>query len=333
MSPREIVRRTLAFADPPRIPRQLWLLPWAEEQHPAAVAEIRRRFPDDIVSAPGCYRTPPPCQGERHGVGRYVDEWGCVFENRRRGVIGEVKEPLVPDWGRVGAVHVPVERLSVDVERVNDFCRATDRFIIAGAFPRPFEQLQFIRGTENLLIDLAEEPPALFDLLRRMHAFYLEELEVWARSDVDALMIMDDWGGQQAMLVSPDLWRRIFKPLYRDYIEVAHARGKKVFMHSDGYILDILPDLVDLGLDAINCQVFCMDVDLLGARFGGRITFWGEMDRQHVLPRGSRAEVLAAAARLRRAFHRQGGLIAQCEFGVGADPCNVAAFFEALAGG
>ncbi len=332
MSSRELVQRTLAFADPPRIPRQLWLLPWAEEQHPAAVADLRRRFPDDLVSAPCFCRTPPPCQGERHGIGRYVDEWGCAFENRRRGVIGEVKEPLVPDWGRVGAVHIPVERLSVDLGAVNEFCRATDRFVLAGAFPRPFEQLQFIRGTENLLIDLVEEPPALFDLLRRMHAFYLDELEVWARSDVDALMLMDDWGGQEAMLVAPDLWRRIFKPLYRDYVEVARGRGKKVFMHSDGWILDILPDLVEIGVDAVNCQAFCMDLEELGARFAGRITFWGELDRQHLLPRGSRAEILAAAARLRRALHRAGGFIAQCEFGVGADPRNVAAFFAAFTG-
>ena len=200
--------------------------------------------------------------------------------------------------------------------------------MISGVFPRPFERLQFLRGAANSYYDLADRPPELEELLKRLHHFYVEELQAWAATEVDALMIMDDWGSQHAMLAAPELWRELFKPLYREYIEIAHDAGKPMFMHSDGYITDIIPDLIELGLDALNCQVFCMNVEELGERFGGKLTFWGELDRQRILPEASVDEVRAATLRLKRAFHRGGGFIAECEFGPGAKPANVRAFFE-----
>lgn len=85
-------------------------------------------------------------------------------------------------------------------------------------------------------------------LLSRLHQFYLKELQVWASTDIDALMFMDDWGTQGSLLISPAMWREIFKPLYGEYVEIARSKNKKIFMHSDGYILDIIPDLIELGL-------------------------------------------------------------------------------------
>lgn len=94
-------------------------------------------------------------------------------------------------------------------------------------------------------------------------------------------MFMDDWGSMHSLLVSPDMWRARFQPLYEDYIRIAHDAGKKVFMmHSDGNITAIYEDLVEMGVDALNSQLFCMDIEELGRRFKGRITFWGEIDRQ-----------------------------------------------------
>jgi uroporphyrinogen-III decarboxylase len=141
-------------------------------------------------------------------------------------------------------------------------------------------------------------------------------------------MFMDDWGAQRALLISPKMWRRIFKPLYKDYIDLAHSHGKAIFMHSDGYIADILPDLVELGLDAVNAQLFTMDIEDLGRRLAGKITFWGELDRQHLLPYGSLNEIDRAVRRVKAALYREGGAIAQCEFGVGARPENVYQMFK-----
>ena len=158
--------------------------------------------------------------------------------------------------------------------------------------------------------------------MREMHAFYCELLEGWARTDVDALRFMDDWGSQRALLIAPALWRALFKPMYRDYAQIAHTHGKRLFMHSDGHIAAIYPDLVEIGIDAVNSQLFCMGVANL-APFAGRITFWGEIDRQHLLSHGTPDEVARAVRDVHHHLWRKGGCIGQCEFGAAARPENV----------
>jgi hypothetical protein len=163
--------------------------------------------------------------------------------------------------------------------------------------------------------------------VRARVAMACSPLEAWAATDVDALMMMDDWGTQRTLLLSPKLWRAVFKPLYRDYIEIAHRAGKKMFMHSDGHILSVIPDLIELGLDAVNSQVFCMGIENL-APYAGKITFWGEVDRQHLLPSATTMEIDAAVRTVHQALWRNGGCIAQCEFGAGARPENVRQVFD-----
>jgi uroporphyrinogen decarboxylase len=329
MNSRELVRRTLEFASPLSVPRQAWILPWAEEHYPAEVAKLRAEFPDDLVAAPALYRVPLPVIGSRYEKGIYIDEWGCRFTNIHGGVIGIVREPLVREWDDLSRFRTPDAPLAVDCEAVNSFCRSTDRFILAGTLVRPFERLTFIRTMEQAMIDLAEQPPELGDLLGRIHAHYLKEVEAWARTDVDAIVLMDDWGTQYRMMVAPDLWRRIFKPLYREYNEIARRHGKYVFMHSDGYITDIIADLIEVGVNALNSQIKCMGAVELGRRFRGRITFWGEMDRQELLAFGSVEEVRRAVGEMRASLYANGGVIAQCEFGPGAQPENVLEVFRA----
>ena len=329
MTPRELVRRSLEFDGPPSIPRQAWILPWAEEHYPADVAKLRAEFPDDLMPAPGLYRAPLPITGSRYEKGLYVDEWGCRFSNIHGGVIGIVKEPLIREWAALERFRTPTGPLAVDREAVNAFCRGTDRFVLAGTLVRPFERLTFIRTMEQALIDLAEQPPELFDLIGRIHAHYVKEVEAWAGTDVDAIVLMDDWGTQHRMMISPGLWRRLFKPLYREYNEIARAHGKYVFMHSDGYITDIVGDLIEVGVNALNSQLKCMGTVDLGRRFRGRITFWGEMDRQELLPFGTLDEVRRAVCEAREHLYANGGVIAQCEFGPGAKPENVLTVFRA----
>jgi len=328
MTSRELVKKTLDFDSPDRIPRELWLLPWAMNNYTGEVERIRRDYPDDIVHAPAVFGRKPVTSGDPYVIGEYIDEWGCVFENRQAGIIGEVKVPLLADWKGVDDVRPPYEMLEFDRDAVDRFCRETDKFVLAECCPRPFERLQFIRSSEKTFYDIMDRPVGFNLLLDRIHSFYTEEFERWAKTDVDGLMFMDDWGAQHSLLISPAVWRELFKPLYRDYISIAHDHGKYCFMHSDGYIIDILPDLIELGLDAINSQIFCMGVGKLGERFRGKITFWGEIDRQHILPHADTAEVADAVRLIGDSLYDNGGVIAQCEFGPGAKPENVYTVFE-----
>ncbi|MFC1661921.1 cobalamin-dependent protein [Gemmatimonadota bacterium] len=329
-SRRDLVKQTLEFASPARLPRQLWALPWAATRYPEELARIERDFPPDITTIPFLCSEPVPGGGNAHSVGSFVDAWGCTFENLQDGIIGQVKNPQLSDWSQAADLRFPRERLDFDEEAVAEFCHGTDQYVLAGTCPRPFERLQFLRGSEELYLDLNRPPRELLDLLDRMHAFYLEELTLWARTDVDALTFMDDWGSQRALLVAPELWRDLFKPLYADFIAIAHDHGKHAFMHSDGHITEIIPDLIEIGLDALNSQLFCMGVEELGSRFAGALTFWGEVDRQQLLPRASTEGIAEAARLMRSSLYREGGLIAQCEFGPGARPENIYAFFQAL---
>lgn len=331
MTSRELVKKTLEFSNNDgRVPRQKWLLKWAEINHGEFVKKLDEEFPDDILGAPGLYKEIPREEGDPFTPGIYKDFWGSEFINVHPGIIGEVKNPLIMDeeWSDAEKIRFPKELLTVDREKVNDFCGNTERFVLSALSPRPFERLQFLRGTEDFYADLIYRPQKMISFMGKMHDFYCEMLEQWAQTEVDAIKFMDDWGAQNSMLIDTRTWRELFKPMYREYGQIARKYGKKLFMHSDGYILPIIPDLIEIGVDALNCQVFCMGVDKL-KEFAGSITFWGEIDRQHLLPEGEKEDIDRAVCEIRNALWKNGGAIAQCEFGPGAKPENVREVFMA----
>jgi len=332
---REIVKRCLDFRFPQRMPRQLWHLPWAETHYPDAIAELFRRFPGDFASPDYFYRPSPLVKGDPYKTGYYTDEWGCVFQNLHEGIIGEVRDPLISDIADWKNVRPPYEQLPASgaelqgmYDTVSRYYEKTNKFVIANINPRPWERYQFLRGSENALIDIMMPESGAAELLRAIHEFYLREVEMWVKADVDAISFMDDWGAQNQLLIHPDLWRSMFRPLYKDYCDLAHSHGKYVFMHSDGYILDIYPDLISIGVNALNSQIFCMDLNQLQQIAKGRITFWGEIDRQHILPSGNPDDGRQAVRKVAQyLYDPAGGIIAQLEFGAGANPETVLAVF------
>jgi len=330
MTGRERVIRTLEFRNKGfGIPKHLWYLPWASDHYPNELEDIISSFDWDITGVGAPLATPTKTEGDAYSIGRYVDEWGCVFHNIQRGVIGEVKEPLVQDedWDDVGNIHIPVELLTFDIDEVNRRCEKTDKFTQAGCCPRPFERMQFIRGSEDLYVDLITQPPKMLDFMRQMHEFECELVDKWCRTDVDSIMFMDDWGSQNTLLINPTLWEELFMPRYRDFIAIAKSYGKKTFMHSDGNTISIIPKLIDIGLDAFNTQIFCIGVENL-APFKGKLTFWGEIDRQHLIPNGTLEDIDHAVDSVYDTVWADGGCIAQCEFGPMGNPANVKRIYE-----
>lgn len=333
MTPRELVYATLEFRNKTgRVPRQLWKLPWADIYYGPQVKEIEKTFPDDIVTAPVILKKTTIETGDPYKAGTlYVDAWGARFKTIQDGVFGEVTEPVVKDENWEDAeenIHIPVEQLDFDADAVNEFCKNTDKFVLAGCLPRPFEQLQFLRSTEEFFADIVYPPDKMLEFMDKMHKFYCELVEKWAQTDVDGIFFMDDWGSQTSLLVNPKDWDRYFKPMYKDYIDIAKRYGKKTFMHSDGYTLEIYPRLIELGLDAFNSQIFCIGLEQL-EQFKGKITFWGEIDRQHLLPEGSKEDIANAVSSVYEKLWADGGCIGQCEFGAGAKAENVYEVYEA----
>lgn len=335
MNSRERVFRALEFRFPDRAPRNLWALDWVRRFAAEELAAVEEDFPEDLVKADNILGLGDRCRGKPNEKGTYTDEWGCVWECGQTGILGEVKGPPLADYSALAGYTPPwevIERAAWDTaDRLQEENLAGEKkFLYCWSSVRPFERMQFLRGTEKLMMDLAYGTAEVRVLLRIVHTYNLKLLEGWAKTDVDGLGIMDDWGSQQSLLISPAMWREIYKPLYQEYFEIIHSAGKKVFFHSDGYIIDIYEDLIEIGVDAINSQLFCMDIEEISRRFKGQVTFWGELDRQQILPFGTVEDVRRAVGRVRRALDDQtGGVIAQCEWGPDNPADNIRAVFEA----
>ncbi|NLC68726.1 MAG: methyltransferase [Clostridiaceae bacterium] len=331
MNSRERVLRVLKQEEVDRLPRHLWYLPGVIMFREAELAEVLKKYPNDIEPPVYRYGHGKRCTGNPSRVGMYTDAWGSVWHVKEEGVVGEVKEFPLAEWTALDTYKLPWELLyEADMSEVNISCARSDKFILAGTETRPFERMQFLRGTENLFMDLAYGVKEIYKLRDMLHEFNLREMEMWANTDVDGVSFMDDWGTQKTLLISPRLWREFFKPLYKDYCDILHKKGKFAFFHSDGNIEQIYPDLIEIGVDAVNSQLFCMDIERLGELYAGKITFWGEIDRQHVLPFGTKEDVKKAVRRVAGALikGKRTGVIAQCEWGNKDPKENIETVFE-----
>jgi hypothetical protein len=354
MDSRERVYRALQFTGPDRVPRDLWTVPGIAMFRAAELHSVVDRFPNDIIlpnepcgaSVGGFgslrgkggdevrrfeYGESDRSQGSPYRVGTYVDEWGVPFQCGEDGVVGEVKNPPVSDWAMLRDFAPPWEVLAnANWDEVNRICRGTGKFVLTPWHVNPFERMQYLRGSEQLYLDLGYGAPEILTLRDMVHEFNLREIELWCKTEVDGIRFADDWGTQNSLLISPTLWRELFKPLYVDYCQLIRAAGKFVFFHSDGNTREIIPDLLKMGVDAVNLQLFVMDIEELGREYRGHVTFWGEIDRQRILPFGNPCEVRRAVRRVRHSLDAgTGGVIAQLEWGKIDPQENVEAAFQA----
>lgn len=333
MTGRARVKAALTFNNPDRPPRDLWMLPYVRLYKQDEIKALFDTYPLDIEAVG---RTPDHFEQYAQNsarVGTYTDAWGSVWHVAEPGVSGEVKQPALADWSKLDTFQPPWDVLkNQDTAYINRLCETSDRFILSDRSVRPFERLQFLRGTETLYYDIGYGTAEFHTLLKMVHEYNLEDIAAWCKTDVDGVAFMDDWGGNQRLLINPDTWRELFKPLYKAYCDMIHAAGKFVFFHSDGNISAILDDLIEIGVDALNSQLFIMDIEAIARLYKGKVTFWGEIDRQHVLPFGTPDTVREAVMRVRRALDDgTGGVIGQCEWGKDNPTENIEAVFRSWA--
>ena len=317
MTSRERVIATLTFSNPDRAPRHLWALPYVSLFRKEELDALMADYPMDLR---GTQMSPGQADDDAQTtakVGAYTDAWGSVWHVAEPGVIGEVREPAIAEWSDLATFQPPWHLVRQrDLSHVNRECDTSSQFMLSDVTARPFERLQFLRGTENLFIDLAYGTAEVRQLLDMVHEYYLEDIRGWCQTNVDGVFVMDDWGTNQALLINPKTWRELFKPLYKDYCDMIHAAGKYAFFHTDGHTSAIYGDLIEVGFDAINSQLFVMDIEELARKYKGKVTFWGEIDRQYALPFGRPEDVREAVLRVRRALDDgTGGVIGQCEWG------------------
>lgn len=287
MTSREVVTRTLRFQGADRLPY-----------------DFPEKFGTDFA---GCNMSPNP--DGRPGSGR--DEWGALWENIGVCRLGEVKEFPLKDWRDFDRLTIPDVNEPRRWANIGEARKlAGDKFLMANGISI-YERVHFIRGLENTWMDIYDFPAELGRLIDILVEMNLAAIKRYAAAGADGYIFADDWGLQNRLMIAPESWRQIWKPRYARILQAAHAAGMFTFLHSCGHIVDILDDLIEIGLDAIHMdQQENMGLDLLGRRFGGRITFYAGVDIQNTLPRGSLDEIRAYCRKMARVLGRpQGGFI------------------------
>jgi len=268
MTSRELVIRTLQFANSDRLPYD---------------------FPDPY-GTDFCWidMTPSPDARPRQGV----DEWGAEWHNIGVCNLGEVKKAPLQNWQEWPQLHIPDihdPRRWQDLPHARE--KAGDKFLL-GSGISIYERVHFIRGLENTWTDIYEHPDELAGLIDLLVEMNLAAIRNYAQAGVDGYIFADDWGLQNRLMISPQAWRTLWKPRYARIFAAAHAAGLFTFLHSCGHIVDILDDLIEIGLDAIHMdQQENMGLELLGRRFGGRLTFFAPVDIQNTMAKGSLQDI------------------------------------------
>ena len=176
-----------------------------------------------------------------------------------------------------------------------------------------FERSWALRGFAELLTDCAAEPEFFADLIAAMAEFYDRLLDRLLEFPVDGIYFGDDWGDQRAVMIGPQRWRKVLKPHYaRLYAKVKKA-GKFVLSHCCGSIADIIPDVIEIGLDvleSVQSEAHNMNPYELKDRFADQLTFWGGgVNTQKTLPFGTPQEVRDEVACQIETFAPGGGFV------------------------
>lgn len=332
MNSRERVKRAIKFGTPDRPPISHAVLPASQLKYGPALAEILQEFRDDFGWD---YMTDLPKEDypAAYKKGSHVDDFGVTWHCEWDGIVG-IPEGPIKDlsryddyvWPEVFSVGPPEERLYSG--HMSGF---DDRWYARGAWINTFEPMHFLHGFENLFVAVAEESPNFYRLLDDMTKFNLAWIDKWVKLDYDGLHFADDWGSQSSMLIRPATWRRIFKPRYAEMFKRVKDAGMDVWFHSDGHINDIAGDLIEIGVDVINCQVAAMGFDWVANNMRGKVAFRTDIDRQHVLGIGSPSQVKEEVIRTFEACGTpQGGIVACGEVGPDLPLENVRAMYEAF---
>jgi len=279
--------------------------------------------------------------------GTFTDIWGVTWRKAFYGEgchywelarcplaeadIGDLEKHSWPDAGDPGFT-------AGLAEEARSLSRETGYAILAdGGFKCFWEQAYMLRGLEQLLVDLVENPDFVTALLSKI----LEvNLQVTGRfldavgPYINAIRASDDLATQQGLLISPRTYRKFLKPVHKEYFDFIRSRTEaRIFFHSCGNITELMDDLVEIGVDIINpVQVSAMgDTAALKTRFGGRVVFWGGVDTQRVLPRGTEEDVVLEVRRRIRDLGPGGGFVLAAVHNIQPDvpPGNVIAMAEA----
>ena len=268
----------------------------------------------------------------------YTDNWGCVWFNIRSGMEGQVVKRPLEDYSALGTYQPPDSLIYSErggrgnweqIQRNVEAARKEGQLTTGGG-DRFFERLHFVRGYENLMMDFANDPPELHQLINMVLDNNMKLVNKWLEIGVDVMGSGDDLGTQTATMMSPQHFRKYLKPGYAMMFGACRAAGAHVRLHTDGHVLEIVDDLIECGVTILNPQVRCNTLVGIEKTCKGKVCIDLDLDRQGFpfwTPLEIKAHIYEAVERL---GSPKGGLMlyAECEPDVPFE--NIEAICEAF---
>ena len=286
LSDRENFIRTLEFRGPQWIPICFDMFPSVKMAHGDALIELLRAHP--LVFGPE--QVAALAAGSTDVIfkaGSFTDCWGCGWYNARGGNIGYVVDHPLADWSALDDLQVPDPLAQEDWQQITaakDQQRRRGETVHGGASSFStggfFDRLQFLRGLENLLVDLATGPPQLERLIGMVLDFNMREIGKWMEIGVDIMHFHGDLATQRGMMMSPATFRKYLKPAYKEMFQACRKSGAHVHYSSDGNLLEIVDDLIECGVSCHDPQVRANGIDAIAENYKGKLCALVDIDEQ-----------------------------------------------------
>ena len=242
----------------------------------------------------------------------YRDEAGVLWDQSLDKDIGVVCNRLVPSVeNRIYRLPRPdMAHVRSGLSELEE--KKGDKFGLFDIGLTLYERSWTLCGVENLLVSMIEAPEAAHALFEEITQYLSNVLDVVLEcSHVDGVLFGDDWGTQRGLIMSKKLWQEFLMPRFRFLYGKVKSSAKFVFHHSCGYIEDIFPDLIDIGLDCYQTfQPEIYDIERVKDKYGRDLSFWGGISTQRLLPYGSPDEVAEKTAYTMQVMGKGGGYIA-----------------------
>ena len=224
------------------------------------------------------------------GEHAYRDDWGVIWKREPGDDIGVVADPPLKKPNLKGfQAPEPLRRAPY----LDAFCRENpDRFRLVSLTSPLFQRAWFLRGFADFLMDLALHREFVHELLDIILEYTTKVVTEAVQYDIDGFFLMDDWGQQEGLLISPDMWREYIKPRMTALCRIVKDKNLPLFFHSCGDIQCLIPELIEMGVDVLNpFQPEVMDVFEIKRKYGDKLSFYGGVSTQETLPYGTVGEV------------------------------------------
>ncbi len=300
MNKKENYLRAVRFERPDYIPMTFGINDACYQAYPQeALFELMEQHP---LLFPDFQKPALPFTPEFASVARkdapYRDDFGCVWETTVDGITGTVTGHPLADWNNFATYQAPNPDVCmgigpVDWKKIQDEIQNTPDELHMGGLRHghTFLQLCDIRGYENLLFDMMDEEPRLWELIQLVEEFNLGIIRHYLECGVDVMTYGEDLGMQVGPMLSPDQFRTYIKPSYQRIIRPAKEKGIPIHMHSDGDIRTLVDDLIDGGVEIINLQDLVNGIDWIAERFSGKVCVDLDIDRQKITRFGTPKEI------------------------------------------